>query len=99
METEEQSNYNYSIHYADYAKCQFRKIKSFHLLITTFVIFLLAIPYIKDYNHNHDGVNNNEYKPIPFHNNPVRNMTCPHYKIALFIFSEMGQVDKRMLMR
>lgn len=90
MGIEEQSNW--LTYYA------FRKIKLYHLLITAFILFLLIIPYYNNYYHSY--VNNNEYSPeIPFINNSVQNMTCPHYKIALFIFSQMEQVDKRMLMR
>ncbi|RIA82264.1 hypothetical protein C1645_835641, partial [Glomus cerebriforme] len=81
-----------------YTICQFRRIKFSHLLITAFIIFLFAIPYyINDFNFN-----DNEFKSIStplFNDNPIQNMTCPHYKLALFIFSEMEQIDKRMLMR
>jgi hypothetical protein len=90
MGVEEQSN-----HLTNYAKFQFRKIKLPHLLIAAFILFLLIIPYYNNYYHN-----DVEYSPeIPFIDDSVQNMTCPHYKIALFIFSEMEQIDKRMLMR
>src|SRR4051794_26380652 len=90
MGIEEQSNY-----LTKYAKCQFRKIKFLPFLIAAFVIFLLVIPYyINDYNNIIDD--GYEYT-LP--NSPVQNLTCPHYKIALFIFSEVGNIDKRMLMR
>jgi hypothetical protein len=87
-------------------KSQFHRIKLFPLLITAFVIFLLAIPYyINDYNDilsSSYDVNDNEFTTTPLPNNPVQimqNMSCPHYKMALFIFSEMEDIDQRMLMR
>ncbi|PKC14898.1 hypothetical protein RhiirA5_494999 [Rhizophagus irregularis] len=90
MRTEERSNY--STYYT------FRKIKLYHLLITAFILFLFIISYYNNYYHN--DVNDNGYSSeIPFVDNSVQNMKCPHYKIALFIFSQMEQVDKRMLMR
>src|SRR3954451_21908837 len=93
MGIEERSNF-----LTYYAKFQIRKIKLYHLLVTAFILFLLVIPYYNNYYNN--DVNDNEYTPeIPFIDNSVQNMTCPHYKIALFIFSEMEQADKRMLMR
>ncbi|CAB4435037.1 unnamed protein product [Rhizophagus irregularis] len=87
-------------------KGQFHKIKLFPLLITTFVIFLFAIPYyINDYNDilsSSYDVNDNESTTTPLTNSPeqiMQNMSCPHYKIALFIFSEMEDLNQRMLMR
>src|SRR6266498_2870220 len=87
----------------NYTKYKFRKLK-FHLLIMAFIIFLFATFYINDYNHifttSDDNFNDNyNTAKTPFFNDPVQNMTCPHYKIALFISSGMEQVDKRMLMR
>ncbi|GBB83432.1 hypothetical protein RclHR1_10160001 [Rhizophagus clarus] len=87
-------------------RSQFHKIKLFPLLITAFVIFLLAIPYyINDYNNilssSYDS-NDNEFVTSPLSDNPaemMQNMSCPHYKTALFIFSEMEDVNQRMLMR
>src|SRR6266480_7686408 len=91
MGIEERSNY-----LTQYAKYQFRKIKFFPLLIVTFVIFLLVLPYyINDYNNI--SVDDDYEYTLP--NNPVQNLTCPHYKMALFIFSDLKDVDKRMLMR
>src|ERR1043166_6324790 len=88
MGVEEQSNY-----LTKYAKYQLRKVKLFPLLITAFVIFLFAVPYyIKDIPIEDDY----EYT-LP--DSSVQNLTCPHYKMALFIFSEIENVDKRMLMR
>ncbi len=86
----------------NYTKYKFRKLK-FHLLIISFIIFLFAtIYYINDYNHIFITSDNDFKVNTPktlFFNDPVQNMTCPHYKIALFISSGMEQVDKRMLMR
>ncbi|RIA95057.1 Glycosyltransferase Family 34 protein [Glomus cerebriforme] len=105
MGIEGQSNY-----LANYAKYQFRKLRLFPLLITAFVIFLLTIPYyINDYNNllssYNTSENDNEYTtttpttPTTPLDNPVQNMSCPHYKTALFISSVLEDVDKRMLMR
>ncbi|RIA83469.1 hypothetical protein C1645_880475 [Glomus cerebriforme] len=91
MEIEENNMKYYTI-------CQFHRIKFSHLLIMAFIIFLFAIPYyINDFNFN-----DNEFKSIStplFNDNSIQNMSYPHYKLALFIFSEMEQIDKRMLMR
>ncbi|GBB93375.1 hypothetical protein RclHR1_02160001 [Rhizophagus clarus] len=92
MGTGEQSNLSY------YVKSQFRKLRLYHLLIASFILFLLIIPYYNNYYHN-DFIDNGYSPELPFVDNLVQNMTCPHYKIGLFIFSQSEQVDKRNLMR
>jgi hypothetical protein len=87
----EQSNYS-----TTHAKPRCCKIKLFPLLITTFVILLLAIPYyIKDI----QSIDDENTSTALLLNNPVQNLTCPHYKIALFISSYVENYEKRMLMR
>lgn len=78
-----------------YAEHKFRKF--FPLLIVAFVILLLSIPYYFNDDNGNENYNYSEYTPPTEY--PEQDMKCPHYKTALFISSELEQVDRRMLMR
>ena len=84
----------------EYTKYQYRKLKFVPLLVTTILIFLFVIPYLtKDYidiGHDIPPFDGEGYIPIP---KPEENSICPHYKIGLFISSEVEDIEKRMLMR
>src|SRR4051812_16704561 len=88
----------------EYAKVQYRKLKFVPLLITAILIFLIAIPYLtKDYVNTENEIppfGDEGYIPItPHDDDSTHNMTCPHYKIGLFISSELEDFEKRELMR